>query len=418
MAKRKATANPAVPEEAVTSTQPTEDISQLEGKPPKKKRKSWGQKIEEYEVVIPPRKRAKTDKEKLQRKNERIVRNRKAAEKSRNAKKTAQAETERENQRLKRHIAKMEAMFGHVPMDPDDTPTEEADVAAGYLSPDATTVYSPRPLHSPALSVDNDPAINYQTPSSSIDDNPLYDGTFDEKSFMSDADIHEQFGSQNPGVSLSEAHYPAVIMCSPLCLALKETPQDFSSLMIFKILRVLLQLIFSTPTFSSKTPSPIHQISQTLDYSSHKTSQQAISQWIQAVFPSIHSLISLPSTPTRPAVFRLKLLSRLISCNPLMSQLLLAAIDRELHLVVCREDFADHADSRWTWSSLMAIKWSIRRLELEHKKLRRGSDGNRDRSRVYKMQVMNGVDIAGVLGHRHLWEAQRSHSSMELLQEA
>ncbi len=51
-----------------------------------KKRKSWGQQLPEPETTLPPRKRAKTDGEKEQRRIERIKRNRAAAHNSRERK--------------------------------------------------------------------------------------------------------------------------------------------------------------------------------------------------------------------------------------------------------------------------------------------------------------------------------------------
>ena len=53
---------------------------------PAKKRKSWGQSLPEPSTQLPPRKRAKTDDEKEQRRIERIKRNRAAAHNSRERK--------------------------------------------------------------------------------------------------------------------------------------------------------------------------------------------------------------------------------------------------------------------------------------------------------------------------------------------
>lgn len=53
---------------------------------PVKKRKSWGQQLPEPKTSLPPRKRAKTEDEKEQRRIERIKRNRAAAHMSRERK--------------------------------------------------------------------------------------------------------------------------------------------------------------------------------------------------------------------------------------------------------------------------------------------------------------------------------------------
>ncbi|KAI9743822.1 MAG: hypothetical protein M1818_002556 [Claussenomyces sp. TS43310] len=55
-------------------------------KRPAKKRKSWGQQLPEPKTNLPPRKRAKTEDEKEQRRVERVLRNRRAAQSSRERK--------------------------------------------------------------------------------------------------------------------------------------------------------------------------------------------------------------------------------------------------------------------------------------------------------------------------------------------
>lgn len=61
---------------------------------PVKKRKSWGQELPEPKTTLPPRKRAKTDDEKEQRRIERIKRNRAAAHNSRERKRQEAASLE------------------------------------------------------------------------------------------------------------------------------------------------------------------------------------------------------------------------------------------------------------------------------------------------------------------------------------
>lgn len=71
-----------------------------------KKRKSWGQELPEPKTTLPPRKRAKTDDEKEQRRIERIKRNRAAAHNSRERKRQ---ETETLAVALARANAEIEA---------------------------------------------------------------------------------------------------------------------------------------------------------------------------------------------------------------------------------------------------------------------------------------------------------------------
>jgi len=67
---------------------------------PKKKRKSWGQVLPEPTTTLPPRKRAKTEEEKAQRKYERVQRNRQAAHMSRMRKQEEMDQLHSQNNKL------------------------------------------------------------------------------------------------------------------------------------------------------------------------------------------------------------------------------------------------------------------------------------------------------------------------------
>ncbi|KAH8648536.1 hypothetical protein BX600DRAFT_475419 [Xylariales sp. PMI_506] len=69
-------------------------------KKPVKKRKSWGQVLPEPKTNLPPRKRAKTEDEKEQRRVERVLRNRRAAQSSRERKRQEVEALEKRNKEL------------------------------------------------------------------------------------------------------------------------------------------------------------------------------------------------------------------------------------------------------------------------------------------------------------------------------
>ncbi|KXX78460.1 Transcriptional activator hac1 [Madurella mycetomatis] len=73
-------------------------------KKPVKKRKSWGQVLPEPKTNLPPRKRAKTEDEKEQRRVERVLRNRRAAQSSRERKRLEVEGLERRNKELERAL--------------------------------------------------------------------------------------------------------------------------------------------------------------------------------------------------------------------------------------------------------------------------------------------------------------------------
>ncbi|KAL5349702.1 transcription factor that binds to CRE motif [Pseudogymnoascus australis] len=81
-----------------------------------KKRKSWGQQLPEPKTNLPPRKRAKTEDEKEQRRVERVLRNRRAAQSSRERKRqevealeSEKVAIERRNRDLELRLAEAEA---------------------------------------------------------------------------------------------------------------------------------------------------------------------------------------------------------------------------------------------------------------------------------------------------------------------
>ncbi|KAA8894318.1 hypothetical protein FN846DRAFT_423180 [Sphaerosporella brunnea] len=89
---------------SVASPPPSPEAPKIKTEPetkPIKKRKSWGQQLPTPTTNLPPRKRAKTAEEKEQRRVERVLRNRAAAQKSREVKKQQLEAIESERDMLK-----------------------------------------------------------------------------------------------------------------------------------------------------------------------------------------------------------------------------------------------------------------------------------------------------------------------------
>lgn len=81
----------------VAAPSPAPTMSAEGEKKPAKKRKSWGQVLPEPKTNLPPRKRAKTEDEKEQRRVERVLRNRRAAQSSRERKRQEVEALEKRN---------------------------------------------------------------------------------------------------------------------------------------------------------------------------------------------------------------------------------------------------------------------------------------------------------------------------------
>ncbi|KAI5778949.1 hypothetical protein EDC01DRAFT_634430 [Geopyxis carbonaria] len=102
-------------------------------KKPVKKRKSWGQELPTPTTNLAPRKRAKTAEEKEQRRVERVLRNRAAAQKSREVKKQQLEKIEKErdelkeqNERLVASNKQLQEMLDHIQGIQETTTLREA----------------------------------------------------------------------------------------------------------------------------------------------------------------------------------------------------------------------------------------------------------------------------------------------------
>ena len=402
----------------------------------KKKRKAWGQPVPEIKQILPPRKRAKTVEEKEQRKNERILRNRRAADKSRQRQKAAvadlevrQIQIEKENANLRELVAQYQSRFGLQADFPAQLPTEPplVDLESAPSPLDLATTTAP---YTPSSFDDNlDPESNQPT----LVETELHTSLKNESPVLAPQLnlIHEQPEvEQTTSESMSSlpgfanvsglTQYPAVVLCDLQCqpetwaISLPAFPSTTQANLGISYLLQIFQTLTIFHSFSTTTLLPMCQLFRILAQRLSMTSTEQDFSSIMTNFPLIHSLISMPSTPTRPAVFRMKLLSRLLACSPHMARLLLAATDRALQQVVSEDGFAEDPDRRWTWSSLMTIKWVILRLEREHRKIRRqvwesrgGDEG------VLELKVMTGVDLGAVSRSSRLWQGDCNTSQDE-----
>ncbi|EXJ66794.1 uncharacterized protein A1O5_09989 [Cladophialophora psammophila CBS 110553] len=170
---------PPLLDDSKEASQPPSD------QPQKKKRKAWGQPVPEIKQILPPRKRAKTAEEKEQRKNERILRNRRAADKSRQRQKAAVAELEarqirieKENAALRDLLSRYQSRFGvqaDFPLPVSvETPNMDLD-DAGDATP-APELYAPsnQPPFTPSSFNDcSDAESNHPTLVQSEDSTPM-----------------------------------------------------------------------------------------------------------------------------------------------------------------------------------------------------------------------------------------------------
>ncbi|KIY01049.1 uncharacterized protein Z520_03715 [Fonsecaea multimorphosa CBS 102226] len=421
-----------------------EDSQPPPDQPQKKKRKAWGQPVPEIKQILPPRKRAKTAEEKEQRKNERILRNRRAADKSRQRQKAAVAELEarqirieKENASLRELLARYQSRFGvqadFPPPVPAEPPKMDFDDAEDATPGHDLRASSAQPPFTPSSFNDcSDAESSHPTLVQSEDSTPMKHESPVLAPQLNLIHEHPQ-GEQTTSDSMATlssfpivsgmTQYPAVILCDLLCqpetwaISLPAFPSSPKHNLGISYLLQVFQTLTIFHSFSTTTLLPMCNLFQILAQRLSMTSTEQDFSSILTNFPLIHSLISMPSTPTRPAVFRMKLLSRLLACSPHMARLLLAATDRALQQVVSDEGFAEDPDRRWTWSSLMTIKWVILRLEREHRKIRRRVWMDKKGAAVAEngvpeFKVMAGVDYGAVARNSQLWQGASSNCTI------
>lgn len=198
---------------------PVEDGSE----PARKKRKSWGQVLPKPTTNLPPRKRAKTEEEKAQRKYERVQRNRHAAHMSRMRKQDEMETLKIVNDRLLQDNSALE-----------DEVTRLRDELNRYRSGNTslTTNFSRRPITPPykAENANNNNATSHNSPMPSLTSHSPSDQSVDMDILTTPHPTESYLTPKFPlFVDTSHSKQPGVShsaeMCSP-----QWTPGLFASM--------------------------------------------------------------------------------------------------------------------------------------------------------------------------------------------
>lgn len=179
--------------------------------------------------------------------------------------------------------------------------------------------------------------------------------------------------------------HPAAMLCDLQCQSVDskemEVPSRYStSVPALNTSLMTLQLLFLTMT-STAYSTVIHPLSQILQSLKTGSPLTLSTQEIYQHFHLILWLILTPSlspskTSSNRTAFRIRLLARLLACNPAMARPLRDATGRALQLAV-RERFyqeersvADAAEGRWSWESLLTLASAIDLLEKPERRRR------------------------------------------------
>lgn len=252
-----------------------------------KKRKSWGQVLPEPKTSLPPRKRAKTDDEKEQRRIERVKRNRLAAHNSRERKRQEYELLEKEKQRMEadlnryqEQMAQMKAELefyrakypGQVPSPVFDLSTAMTKDSLATICPTQTSTHLTSPMSMSNDSFDSPRESSYQpeTPPSTFEATPDFDST----------------------------QYSAAVLCDLQCQSISRTASaTWAYLTLFHLTLLSTKSLLSSMTFSSST--------------SFQKAAQQLALWN----PLMASLILQATSSVQPS-------SAMTLCQPLMDLLM------------------------------------------------------------------------------------------------
>lgn len=201
--------------------------------------------------------------------------------------------------------------------------------------------------------------------------------------------------------SSDATQHPAAMLCDLQCpspdskeleapsLSLTSAPAPAQNLM----LQTTLQLLFLTMTSTafSTVIRPLSLILQSLKMGSPLEFSTAE---IYQHFPLILWLISTPTlspsrASSRPTVFRMRLLARLLACSPALARPLRDATGRALQLALSdslprgHPAAADGLAGRQNWESLLTMAWVIDCLDNHHNK----KPGHHRRQRFHGLKL-------------------------------
>jgi len=369
------------PEEAddadeLDESSPTSDKKQT------KKRKSWGQVLPEPKTNLPPRKRAKTDDEKEQRRVERVLRNRRAAQSSRERKRLEVEALEQRNKELetlllnaqKANLLLVEELHrfrrdsgvvtrSSSPLDSlrDNQISLSPELFSSQDGHKANSEQPGKTLVDELMMTTTNPTVNPASLSPEL--GPVPDSASNQPSAEPtlDAKPSEQTGATSPDLT----QRPAEMLCDLPCHTSAEMPQSFrasqtpmspllawtlqlrmlllsASAILSACQRPLTQIAMSSKAGFSLLPTPqllttiiwlvtLPPASTTSTSTTSSTTRQTTSPltlWQRATMP----LRNTAST-SRSATLRLKSLRKILSSSPSLARPLLDATMVALRLV-------------------------------------------------------------------------------------
>jgi transcriptional activator HAC1 len=369
-----------------------------------KKRKSWGQQLPEPKTNLPPRynikggfkmvdmsanplirKRAKTEDEKEQRRVERVLRNRRAAQSSRERKRqeveALEAEKraiERRNQDLEMRLADMEAKNIMLQRELEQFTGNMTVFRGDSDAPSPTQTEQCRRAPSP-VTFSRDLFSSHQEERSSIGQQSIVDS--EPSRTVNPASLSPEMRPvvESNASSSDMTQHPAAMLCDLQCQSEEQRPWASSTSTISQILATILFI-----NFTSTLLSPLSQIANSLRTGSSLSPTNSILTsilWLVTTTASLSNSTSMNSSTTtnttspRPKFsLRIRLLNRLLASSPLLARPLMDATMAAMRLqseqqltrdCLIGAGSCDHRDVENSPSleALMTLLWAIHVFE-------------------------------------------------------
>ncbi|PQE30116.1 bZIP transcription factor protein [Rutstroemia sp. NJR-2017a WRK4] len=372
-------------------------------KKPVKKRKSWGQQLPEPKTNLPPRKRAKTEDEKEQRRVERVLRNRRAAQSSRERKRQEVEALESEKRMIERKNHDLELQLADMAAKYQMAVKQLEQVTGGNLPPAfRSSVTSPsNPVEqshatSPSLTrglfaSEQDSIRPMMTPQAIRDTHNNMQsamGTVDPAS-LSPPPMDSTEEAESNASSFDMTQHPAEVLCDLQCQSKEQRPWMASAQPNSVITRVLATTLWIQMCLSaiSTILTPMEQIFNSLKTGSSLLPTPSIITliiWLATTSApltiSSNSTISFTKTKShslRPKFsLRIRLLRRLLACSPNLARPLMDATSEAMRLLSEQKLVRDclssagecdlrDGDKSPSIESLMTLLWAIKVIEKE-----------------------------------------------------
>ncbi|KAI9648942.1 transcription factor that binds to CRE motif [Ciborinia camelliae] len=372
-------------------------------KKPVKKRKSWGQQLPEPKTNLPPRKRAKTEDEKEQRRVERVLRNRRAAQSSRERKRQEvealeeqKKQIERRNHDLELQLADMSSKYQSVLKRLEDvTGIPGGNLPPAFLPSSAASTprrqetfdgQSPIALTKDLFAAEQDSSIRpMMTPQANRDTHNAMQSAMDtiNPSSLSPPSMEPADESSFDASSFGMTQHPAAMLCDLPCQPKEQelTMSGIQESLITRLLTTSLWIHITLAAFSTIL-IPLEQIKLSLTTGSALSATPSLMTliiWLATTSAPLtsSSLMTSSFTKTRSHslrpkfTLRIRFLRRLLSCSPNMARPLLDATLEAMRLWskqqlprdclngagVC--DFGNGGKSS-SLESLITLFWSIK----------------------------------------------------------